>query len=465
MRYVGWGAFAQAMFDKNPNTANAQSWRKQRQELADLITSDEWVAARASTLNAHCTGEAVIRGMWRALDHLGFAGGRVLEPAAGIGHFIGLTPDHLREDIAWTGVEIDPITGGIAKALYPGADIRVQGFETAAWPDGFFDLAISNVPFGDYRVADARYRPMSIHDYFFVRSLDKVRPGGLIAFITSRYSLDKETDLARREIARRADFLGAIRLPGGKDGAFARNAGTEVTTDIIFLRRRAENQPAMDESWLSLSDLDTPDGPIRINSYFAHNPHMLLGEMRLRGSMHGAAEPVLVGPVEELEETIAHAARHMPANAFIARGSLAQRAAESVAAVDTDTDGIREGAFYLKERQVYRKLHGVGEQQNLSRVDADKVKALIEMRDVVNELLARQASGDPADRGPLRDRLNRTYDAFHRRFGPINKTVTTVSARKRADGSAIIIWRLPNLGVFREDPDGFKLAAIVRETR
>ena len=234
MRYVGWGAFAQAMFDKNPNTANAQSWRKERQELADLITSDELAAARASTLNAHYTSEPVIRGVWRALDYLGFAGGRVLEPAAGIGHFIGLTPDHLRDDIAWTGVEIDPITGGIAKALYPGADIRVQGFETVAWPDGFFDLAISNVPFGDYAVRDARYRPMSVHDYFFVRGLDKVRPGGLVAFITSRYSLDKETDFARREIAKRADFLGAIRLPGGKDGAFARNAGTEVTTDIIF---------------------------------------------------------------------------------------------------------------------------------------------------------------------------------------------------------------------------------------
>lgn len=404
VKYVGWGAFAQAMFDPNPNSRNASIWKAERQALADLITTDEWEAARASTLNAHYTSAPVIRGMWQALAHLGFTGGRVLEPAAGIGHFIGLAPGDLASDTDWTGIELDPLTGGIAKALYPGADIRIQGFETAIWPDGFFDLAISNVPFGDYTVADTRYRPMSIHDYFFVRSLDKVRPGGLVAFITSRYSLDKETDLARREIARRAEFLGAIRLPGGERGAFAKNAGTEVTTDIIFLKRRIEGDRAGDERWLSLATVETPDGPTRINRYFAENPEMMLGEMRLQRSMYSAADPVLIGPVDAIETGIANAARRMAVSAFVPRGTRVHKA--DAAPIDTNTDGIREGAFYLKDGQIYRKVAGIGEPQSLTRVEAEKVRALMALRDLVNELLAKQASGDPGDRRELRDRLN-----------------------------------------------------------
>ena len=242
VKYVGWGAFAQALFDANPHSRNAETWKAERQALADLLTTDEWESARASTTNAHYTSEAAVRGIWRALDHLGFSGGRALEPAAGIGHFIGLTPERLREDMSWTGVELDQISGRIAKALYGGADMRVQGFETVSWPDGFFDLAIGNVPFGNYALRDPRYRPMSIHDYFFVKSLDKLRPGGIAALITSSYTLDKQSQAARREMGKRADFLGAIRLPGGDKGAFAANAGTEVTTDIIFLRKRARGR-------------------------------------------------------------------------------------------------------------------------------------------------------------------------------------------------------------------------------
>jgi hypothetical protein len=401
----------------------------------------------------------VINGIWRALDHLGFSGGRVIEPAAGIGHFLGLTPEALRERIDWTGVELDPTSGAIAKALYPRADIRLQGFETTAWPDRFFDLAISNVPFGDYGLSDRRYGPAAIQDYFFLKSLDKLRPGGLLAFITSRYTLDKEEPRIRREMAKRAEFLGAIRLPGGRNGAFARNAGTQVTTDIVFLRRRLEDGPPGDQPWLELAETETPDGPLRINRYFAENPQMMLGEMRLASGLYSAAEPLLIGEADGLEERIAAAARTMTANAFIAR-SKALKGVARAPAIDQPADGIKDGAFYRRDRQIYRKLSGVGERQSLSIADSARLTALIELRDLVNGLLGKQASGERDGCDDLRAHLNERYDAFHARFGPINKTVVSVSTRLRRDGTPIVTRRFPNFAVFRADPDAFKVAAI-----
>ncbi len=459
MRYVGWGQFAQALFDPSPRSRNAEIWREERQALADLLNSEEWTAARASTLNAHYTSEPVIRGIWRALEHLGFTGGRALEPAVGIGHFIGLTPEPLREHVAWTGVELDPLSGAIAEALYPGADIRIEGFERAGWPDSFFDLALSNVPFGDYGVADRRYGRSSIHDYFFLKALDKLRPGGLLAFITSRYTLDKQDDSIRRQIARRADFLGAIRLPGGPNGAFAQNAGTEVTTDIIFLRRCLSEKAPGEESWLGLAEIDTPDGQVAINRYFAERPRMMLGTMRLASGLYSDAEPVLLGAAAELEAKIAEAAGDMMANAFIARSAVRQ---VSVPAPITDrsVEGIKEGAFYRQGGRLYRKIAGIGEAQALSSPDTAKVTALIELRDIVNALLANQAVGKAEDNDALRARLGRRYDDFLARFGAINKTVIKVSSRRRRDGTPIVTRRLPNLAAFRADPDAFKLAAI-----
>ena len=458
VRYVGWGQFAQPIFDGSARSRNAEIWRQERQALAELITAEEWSAARASTLNAHYTSEPVIRGIWQALEHLGFTGGRALEPAAGIGHFIGLTPVPLREHVAWTGVELDAVTGAIAKALYPGADIRIQGFETSRWPDSFFDLAISNVPFGDYGVSDRRYGRPAIHDYFFLKALDKLRPGGLLAFITSRYTLDKEDERLRRHIARRADFLGAIRLPGGPKGAFVQNAGTEVTTDIVFLRRCLSDKAPAEESWFELAEIETPDGRVAINRYFVERPQMMLGTMRLSSGLYSAAEPVLIGEAEGIEASIADAARHMAANAFIARGAARQRIATAPIA-DQPTDGIKDGAFYRRDGRIYRKIAGVGEPQDLSNADAARVTALIELRDVVNSLLAMQASGDGHDGDELRANLNRRYDAFLSRFGPINKTVISVSSRLRGDGTPIVTRRFPNFAAFRPDPDAFKVAA------
>jgi N12 class adenine-specific DNA methylase len=463
VRYVGWGAFAQAIFDTRPGTRNAEIWREERQALTDLLTAEEWDAARATTLNAHYTSEAVINGIWSALQHLGFQGGRVIEPALGPGHFIGLTPEPLRESIARTEVEIDPLSGAIAKALYPGADIRIAPFESINWPDGFFDLAISNVPFGAYTVRDKRYSAMAIHDYFFIRSLDTVRAGGVVAFITSRYTLDKESPLVRKEIARRAEFLGAIRLPGGSKGAFAGNAGTDVTTDIIFLKRLAEPQAPEQLPWLSLAQIDTPDGPVRINRYFAETPGMMLGEMRLTGSMYSDAEPVLIGDAQDIDKRIAAAAAHLPAGAFGLRVDASPalpRVDAEIERPDDDRPPVKEGGFYRKDGLIFRRIQGVGVEQGLSRTDAAKLTLLIEIRDVVNELLDKQARGDSETRAPLRARLNSAYDAFHRRYGPINRTLITTSTRTRRDGTPITIRRMPNFAPLREDPDAYKVAAI-----
>ncbi len=459
VRYVGWGAFAQALFDKNPNSANARTWAAERKELADLLTTEELDSARASTLNAHYTSESVVRGIWRAVEHLGFNGGRALEPAAGVGHFIGLTPDALRENVAWSAVELDSLTGRMARTLYPGTDMRVQGFETARYPDGYFDLSISNVPFGNYSLRDPRYRPLSIHDYFFVKALDKVRPGGIVALVTSHFTLDKKSNIARREMAQRADFLGAIRLPGGGNGAFKANAGTDVTADIIFLRKRREGDDTDDQSWLETTTIDSVDGPVEINRYFAANPSMMLGEMRLTGTMHSTPTAVLMGSSDDIEAQIAEAAKAMQKDAFRARDAKDTQ----IAPPEADPEALRhkEGAFFLRGGVVHRSLFGVGERQQLSPLERGRLTSLIEIRDIVNELLEVQAKGGDSEKSDdLRSRLNRTYDDFHRRYGPINKTSQTVTSRLRRDGTPVIIRRMPNFAAFREDPDAFKVAAI-----
>jgi N12 class adenine-specific DNA methylase len=457
VKYVGWGAFAQDIFSEHK-----AEWSKERKELRDLLSQEEYEAARLSTLNAHYTSADVVKGMWAALEHLGLTADRVgtaraLEPSAGVGHFIGLSPETLTDKVAWTAVELDKVTGGILKALYGGTDVRVQGFETVNWPDAHFDLAISNVPFGQIPIRDTRYkRGFNIHDYFFVKALDKVRPGGVVAFITSRYTLDKVADSARREIASRATFLGAIRLPGGRQGAFAGNAGTDVTTDIIFLRRRMEGEAQGDQSWLELKEVKTPEGPVKINAWLADHPEAMLGKMRLVGTMY-KDDPVLVGSSENLDARIAETARAvLPADAFIPRAPTSVPVDE--AAIDTDTDGIKEGSYYEKDGQLYRKVVGVGQPVKKTKTEQAVIRAFMPMRDIVNELLLRQSRGNKEDLADLRARLEKTYDAFVKKFGPIN--LTKVTEQHRKDGKVVTITRYPNLNPFRDDPDAFKVAAI-----
>ncbi|MGO9484102.1 MAG: hypothetical protein ACLPX9_05915 [Rhodomicrobium sp.] len=377
---------------------------------------------------------------------------------------MGLIPGALKLRTAWSAVELDTISGRIAKALYPGADVRIEGFEKSRWPEGYFDLAISNVPFGNYGVKDTRYRHLSVHDYFFVKALDKVRPGGLVVFITSLYTLDKKADTARREIARRAEFLGAIRLPGGDGGAFKANAGTDVTTDILFLRRRGESEEIGAQNWLDLKETGTPDGPLEINRYFAENPAMMLGEMRLERGMYGTT-PVLIGtpqlnpsqfssPETGLTWQIEKAARQLPAGAY----RREQKRPSPVAEISAS--GQKEGAYFIDGGKVFRRVVGAAEEQTVNATGRAKLVALLGIRDIVNELLKPPGTFSAEHRDSLRARLNIAYDTFVERHGPINRTLQTVTSRLKADGTPVILRRMPNFALFREDPDAFKVAAL-----
>src|SRR5579872_692754 len=274
VRYVGWGAMPQVFDDRN------REWAKERTALSEELTQDEYERARSTTLNAHYTSPGVIGAMYRALDRFGFEGGRILEPACGIGHFLGLMPEDLLRRSTVTGIEIDPLTARIAKTLYPDSDIRIQAFEQSKLADGFYDLAISNVPFGDYTVHDPRWNnyKFPIHDYFFAAALDKVRPGGLLIFVTSHHTLDKVDSTLRELLGAKTEMLGAIRLP---NNAFKKNAGTEVTTDIVMLRKLRPGEAPTGPAWKNTADYSNDSGDnFTLNEYFAARPEMMLGMMR-----------------------------------------------------------------------------------------------------------------------------------------------------------------------------------------
>src|SRR5580658_1658979 len=313
VKYVGWGAMPQ-VFD-----VDSTDWRKEQIQLSEILSDEEHQSARATTLNAHYTAPTVIDAMYRAAGRFGFTGGRVLEPACGIGHFIGLMPEEVLRRSAVTGIEIDPLTARIATALYPDADIRAQAFEQTKLADGFYDLAISNVPFGDYTVHDPRFNnyKFSIHDYFFAAALEKVRPGGLLMFITSRGTMDKLDSTLRELLSARTELLGAIRLP---NNAFKKNAGTEVTTDIVMLRRLRPRELPAGPAWKETANHANDVGePFTINEYFADRPEMMLGQMRLTGGMYGGNEPTLESNGRNLAEALAQAVEQLPQGVYEAQ--------------------------------------------------------------------------------------------------------------------------------------------------
>jgi len=455
VQYVGWGAFAQDMFAPHKTELKAE-----RDTLRSLVTDEEFNAARGSTLNAHFTSPDVVRGMWDAINHLGYDGGMAIEPAAGVGHFIGMIPDKVAPKTAWTAVELDPLTGRIAKALYGNAEVNVHGFEDLKRPSNYYDLAISNVPFGNYNISEKPYGSFPIHDFFFVKSLDKVRPGGVVAFVTSRYSMDRVDANTRRLLGKTADLVGAIRLPGGNKGAFAGNAGTQVTTDVMFLRKKIPGEaPFPGANWFDLKEIQTPDGPTKINEYFADHPEMMLGEMRLQSTMYRDNEPVLIGDAEGLQDRIAAAAQNMPKGAFVARDTPPPPPihGNDIAA------GIKDGAFFLQDGKLHQRREGQGFAHPLNAEDHDRVTRLVGMRDVVNDLLATQLAGGEnsaaqAEHG--RAKLRDAYDAFVAKHGPINKEERTVTSRLNKLGEPVTITRYPNIAKFMADPDAWKVAAI-----
>jgi len=415
VRYCGWGALPNVFHPYPP-----PEWQSLAREVREVLDDAEYDSARASTPNAHFTSPEVIAAMWNALERFGLQpGAQILEPSMGVGHFFGLEPEALLPGSHRTGIELDGITARIARQLYPDATIFAKGFEETPLPDNFFDLVIGNIPFGNYPVYDPAYRKRAltrtIHDYFLAKSIDKVRPGGVMALITSRYTMDKQDASLRRHLAGQADLVGAIRLP---NTAFKGNAGTEVTTDILFLQKREQGSPPRGPAWEELGLVETPDGAVHINEYFAGHPEMMLGEMRLEGTMYRAQEATLAGELSA--ERLTQAVQSLPENVYRQRHpprGRAPPASENAA----DASGVKEGAFAEREGVILVRRAGILEPVKLGQSVAARVRGMMRVRDAVHAVFATQLEDAPEDRvAAARRTLNETYDSFLDRYGPLS---------------------------------------------
>ena len=409
-QYVGWGGLADA-FDPGKD-----SWAREYAELKGLLSEDEYAAARSSTLNAHYTSPTVIRGIYDAVERMGFRSGNILEPSMGVGNFFGMLPDTMQDSRLY-GVELDSITGRIAKKLYPQADITVAGFETTDRRD-FYDLAVGNVPFGQYKVNDKAYNKLgfSIHNYFFAKAIDQVRPGGIVAFVTSRYTMDSKDSTARKHMAERADLLGAIRLP---NNAFRANAGTDVVSDIIFLQKR--DRPAdIEPAWVQLGK--TEDG-FAVNSYFVEHPEMVLGELTAESTQYGREE-LTVAPLEgtSLADQLAEAVQHI-------EGQYAEVEVETPDIADAENEkhilpadpDVKNFSYTVVDGEVFYRENSVMTQVELSDTAKGRVTGMVELRQIVNDLIQQQLEDYPdADIKATQERLNIAYDAFTAKYGLLN---------------------------------------------
>ena len=409
-QYVGWGGLADA-FDPGKD-----SWAKEYAELKGLLSEDEYSAARSSTLNAHYTSPTVIRGIYDAVERMGFRSGNILEPSMGVGNFFGMLPDTMQNSRLY-GVELDSITGRIAKKLYPQADITVAGFETTDRRD-FYDLAVGNVPFGQYKVNDKAYNKLgfSIHNYFFAKAIDQVRPGGIVAFVTSRYTMDSKDSTARKHIAERADLLGAIRLP---NNAFRANAGTDVVSDIIFLQKR--DRPIDHEpNWVQLGK--TEDG-FAINQYFVGHPEMVLGELTAESTQYGREE-LTVAPIEGavLADQLAEAVQHIEGQYTAAEVDAPDIAEEEATRRTLPADPeVKNFSYTVVDGEVFYRENSVMTQVELSDTAKGRVTGMVELRQIVNELIQQQLEDYPdADIKATQERLNAAYDAFTAKYGLLN---------------------------------------------
>ncbi len=404
-RYVGWGGLSEAFSQDKDN------WSKEYAELAAALTPDEYEQARASTLNAHYTSPTVIKAMYRALENMGFKQGNILEPSCGIGNFMGLLPESMSESKIY-GIELDSLTGRIARQLYQKNSIAIQGFEESSLPDSFFDAAIGNVPFGNYKVAEKRYDKNNflIHDFFFAKSLDKVRPGGIIAFVTTKGTLDKQNPAVRRYIAQRADLLGAVRLP---NDAFQKNANTRVTADIIFLQKR-DRMIDIEPSWVHLAKLDNG---ITVNQYFADNPHMMLGIMTEENTQYG--KDTTCAPIEgaDLAAQLDEAMKNI-------HGQITEYEFEDISdeeqSVEADPN-VRNFSYTLVNGDIYYRENSRMNKISLPLTTQNRVKGMIELRDCVRELIDAQTyDASDGEIAAVQERLNTLYDRFSAKYGLIN---------------------------------------------
>ena len=409
-QYVGWGGLADA-FDPSKD-----SWAKEYTELKGLLSEDEYAAARSSTLNAHYTSPVVIRSIYDAVEKMGFQSGNILEPSMGVGNFFGMLPDSMQSSRLY-GVELDSLTGRIAKKLYPQADITVAGFETTDRRD-FYDLAVGNVPFGQYKVNDKAYNKLgfSIHNYFFAKAIDQVRPGGVVAFVTSRYTMDSKDSTARKHMAERADLLGAIRLP---NNAFRANAGTDVVSDIIFLQKR--DRPIDHEpDWVQLGK--TEDG-FTINQYFADRPEMVLGVLSAESTQYGREE-LTVAPIEgaNLADQLAEAVQHIEGQYTAAEVDAPDIAEEEATRRTLPADPeVKNFSYTVVDGEVFYRENSVMTQVELSDTAKGRVTGMVELRQIVNDLIQQQLEDYPdADIKATQERLNAAYDAFTAKYGLLN---------------------------------------------
>jgi N12 class adenine-specific DNA methylase len=418
-RYSGWGALSN-VFHPYPRS----DWAEIAREVRQHLTPEEYDSARASTPNAHFTSPMVIQALWEAMERFGLgAGAQILEPSMGVGHFFGLMPESLLPGCRRTGVELDGITARIAKQLYPDATIFAKGFEETTLPGNFFDAVIGNIPFGNYPVHDPAYRhspvTRTIHDYFLAKSLDKLRTGGVMALITSRYTMDKQDSTMRRYLADRADLVGAIRLP---NTAFKANAGTEVTTDILFFQKRAPGIPAQGEAWRELAAIDTPDGAVSVNEYFARHPEMMLGQMRLEGSQYRDHEPTLAGELSP--ERLKQAVASLPEGICAKRDAGPDRARpppESGDLAETDGTDVKDGAYAIRDGLLAIRRGAEFETAKVPGAVALRIRGMLAVRDAVRVVFRTQLDDAPEERiAEARLLLNDIYDSFVSRHGPLS---------------------------------------------
>lgn len=450
-RYVGWGGIPQAFEESN------SSWANEYLELKNTLSPEEYSAARASTLNAFYTSPTVIRSMYEVLENMGLKQGNILEPSCGVGNFMGLIPESMGKANMY-GVELDPVSGRIAKQLYQKNKIAVQGFEETSYPDSFFDCVIGNVPFGAYQVSDRRYdrHHFMIHDYFIAKSLDLVRPGGVVAVVTSSGTMDKQNPAVRQYIANRAELLGAIRLP---NNAFQRNANTSVVSDILFFQKR-DRASIEEPEWLNLKE--TPEG-YSVNAYFAEHPEMVLGEFTTESTQYGKQE-VTVKPKEgvTLEEQLKEAVQNI--HGTITELELSDtELEEDVVSIPADPD-VKNFSFTVVNEEVYYRENSVMNRMELPAMTAERVKGMVKIRDVTNELIQCQMEeGSDEQITKLQEKLNEEYDTFTAKYGLISS-----NANKRAfsqDSSYCLLTSLEFLddkGELKRKADIFSKRTIRR---
>lgn len=442
-RYVGWGGLANCFEQTSPHY----------EELKSLLDSEEYAAARASSLTAFYTPPVVIRGIYKALSQMGFTQGNILEPSCGTGNFLGLLPTDMAGSKAY-GVELDSISGRIAGQLYQNASISVNGFENVQMPDSFFDVVVGNVPFGDFKVLDKRYdkHHWLIHDYFFGKTLDKVRPGGIVAFITSKGTLDKDNSAVRRYLAQRADLIGAIRLP---DNTFKRNAGTEVTSDVIFLQKR-DHITDLDQDWVHL---DTDENGIRMNRYFVQHPEMILGDMVMESTRFGPDSACKAREGEDLSEQLANAIQFLQAE--IKPYELEELDEEEDRSIPADPT-VKNFSYTIADGQVYYRENSLMHPVEVSVTAENRIRGMIELRECVRRLIEYQTEGYPdEDIESEQQKLNALYDSFTAKYGLINSRGNKLAFSE--DSSYCLLCSLEVLdeqGVLKRKADMFTRRTI-----